>query len=64
MKYAKILASTLLLLTGSSLAKEFTSKDCKSVSSCSDCINYINNDMLDGTKCVPVSGGCRSWNDV
>ena len=57
MKYAKILASTLLLLLGTSQASVLASKDCVKVTSCTDCINYLNDDLTDGTKCVPTTSG-------
>lgn len=36
------------------------------MNNCNDCIQYKNDDMFDGTKCVPISSGngCKSWEDV
>jgi len=60
------LTATLALLFSSTQANDLASKDCRKVSSCSDCINYLNDDLLDGTKCIPTTsdGVCKSWSDV
>jgi hypothetical protein len=54
------LSATMMLLFASSNSADLQSKDCRKVTSCSDCINYMNDDLTDGTKCIPVtsSGGC------
>jgi len=59
----------LLLFSSCAQSYVLPEKRCGSMSSSSDCINYINSALTDGTKCIPMvveltgRHECISWND-
>ena len=59
MRFSKplvILSALLLLSTAFAEFDDLKEQDCSKTTSCADCMNSKNNDILDATKCMPLNG--------
>jgi hypothetical protein len=52
--YKTILPVAVAALLGYTQADSFSSSKCSKLESASDCINAVDSEWLDGTKCVPI----------